>query len=283
MLLKARKYWNKHKSQENCQEKAQKMTKHQETAQDQTFSYAVMAETIEKICQHSAQLPDLAIETTGDTSIDWFLNTQRLNPPKLDHTRLSLFVSGHRVQTDYKIVVEGGSALTSYIEAIDADLRVFELSDNESGTLSEREAVLAMTYGMMNVEEGLHALVLHGVMNEGETFPIPEFKTVDEAFSYIEMHGTDRLAALIGSILAARMGNIPVFLSGELALISVRILGNIDPILTTHCLYAGLVKCREKEILGSLEVMIIDADSEPVIASAAITMIQQWQTLFYQS
>lgn len=257
------------------------MTKQQELPQDSDFTFAVMAETIGQIQSQAKQKPEQEIEPTGDEILDWFFNTQHLNPPKLDHTRLSLFVRQERIEKDFKIVVEGQSALTPYIEAIDADLRVFELSNTRTGTFTQRDLVLAMTYGMMNVEEGLHALILHAVKEEDDSYPVPDFSTLEEGFHYLETHGNDRLAALIGSILAARMGRIPVLLTGEIALVAVRFLGNIDPNLISHCLYAGLVKCEEKELLGSLALLVLEAEEEQVIAGTALAMIQQWQRLFY--
>ncbi len=240
-----------------------------------------MAHTIGQVIENSESHDQEMFDGDYDDVVDWFFSVQGLNPPKLDHTRLSVFARQDRVAQDYKIVVEGKSALNALVETIDADLRLFELSSTKTGTFTERDLTLAMTYGMMNVEEGIHALALFGVKEEDEVLPVPTGRSIEECFSYLKEHGNDRLAAMVGAILAAKMGRIPVLLAGEMALVAARLLGNVDTRLVSHCLYAGLVKCEEKALLSSLAMMVVEADQEQVIAQTALSLIKHWQDLFY--
>jgi nicotinate-nucleotide--dimethylbenzimidazole phosphoribosyltransferase len=119
---------------------------------------------------------------------EWLATWQGRHPPKLDHPRTAVFAGNHGIaargvsayppavtQQMVENFVNGGAAVNQLCQAVDADLRVYELDlDNptrdftEAPAMSEQDCARAMAYGMMAVEPGLDVLCL-GEMGIGNT------------------------------------------------------------------------------------------------------------------
>lgn len=119
---------------------------------------------------------------------EWLSAWQGRHPPGLDHPRVAVFAANHGVvargvsaypsEVTAQMVqnfISGGAAVNQLCQAMDTDLRVYEL-DLESPTvdfttapaMTEAEAVNAIAYGMMAVEPGFDVLCL-GEMGIGNT------------------------------------------------------------------------------------------------------------------
>jgi nicotinate-nucleotide--dimethylbenzimidazole phosphoribosyltransferase len=119
---------------------------------------------------------------------EWLATWQGRHPPKLDHPRTAVFAGNHGVAARgvsaypasvtaqmVENFVSGGAAVNQLCQAVDADLRVYELDlENptqdftEAPAMSQQDCARAMAYGMMAVERGLDVLCL-GEMGIGNT------------------------------------------------------------------------------------------------------------------
>src|SRR5690349_21177109 len=118
----------------------------------------------------------------------WLAVWQGRHPPTLDHPRTAVFAGNHGVAargvSAYPAAVTaqmvqnfiaGGAAVNQLCRAIDADLRVYEMTLDEptqdfteAPAMSDADCALAMAYGMTSVEPGVDLLAL-GEMGIGNT------------------------------------------------------------------------------------------------------------------
>lgn len=220
-----------------------------------------------------------------DTLLQWFYEAQRHDPPRLNHPRISLYANEKAVYETFEPVRQGQTALNQFAEHIDADLRLYELSNRAGGDFSDRDMALAITYGLMGVSDGLDCLVLIGHEEDAAkhgAFPeLSSFSDPHAAMDFLKDHAHDRHGAIIGAILAARKADVPTMITDPLSLSAARFLGLIDERLISHCLYAGPIKCAQKALLSDLNLLVIDNDDEEMMAQTALSLIAHWQSLFY--
>ncbi|HYM02406.1 MAG TPA: nicotinate-nucleotide--dimethylbenzimidazole phosphoribosyltransferase [Stellaceae bacterium] len=118
----------------------------------------------------------------------WMATWQSKHPPTADHPRTAVFAGNHGVAqrgvSAYPAAVtaqmvqnflSGGAAVNQLCQAIDGDLRVYEMALDEptadfteAPAMSDEDCALAMAYGMMAVEPGIDILAL-GEMGIGNT------------------------------------------------------------------------------------------------------------------
>src|SRR5690349_21180637 len=118
----------------------------------------------------------------------WLATWQGKHPPSVDHPRTAVFAGNHGVAargvSAYPAAVTaqmvqnfiaGGAAVNQLCRAIDADLRVYEMTLDEptqdfteAPAMSDADCALAMAYGMTSVEPGVDLLAL-GEMGIGNT------------------------------------------------------------------------------------------------------------------
>jgi nicotinate-nucleotide--dimethylbenzimidazole phosphoribosyltransferase len=118
----------------------------------------------------------------------WLATWQGKHPPSVDHPRTAVFAGNHGVAargvSAYPAAVtaqmvqnfiRGGAAVNQLCRAVDADLRVYEMSLDEptadfteAPAMSDGDCALAIAYGMMAVEPGIDVLAL-GEMGIGNT------------------------------------------------------------------------------------------------------------------
>jgi nicotinate-nucleotide--dimethylbenzimidazole phosphoribosyltransferase len=110
----------------------------------------------------------------------WMATWQGKHPPSAAHPRTAVFAGNHGVAargvSAYPAAVTaqmvqnfiaGGAAVNQLCQAVDADLRVYEMALDqptadftEAPAMSEEDCALAIAYGMMAVEPGIDLLAL---------------------------------------------------------------------------------------------------------------------------
>jgi nicotinate-nucleotide--dimethylbenzimidazole phosphoribosyltransferase len=110
----------------------------------------------------------------------WLATWQAKHPPTMAHPRTAVFAGNHGVAargvSAYPAAVTaqmvqnflaGGAAVNQLCEAMDADLRVYEMALDEptadftaAPAMSDEDCALAVAYGMMAVEPGIDVLAL---------------------------------------------------------------------------------------------------------------------------
>ena len=110
----------------------------------------------------------------------WLATWQGKHPPAIRHPRTAVFAANHGIAAQgvsafppevtaqmVQNFVTGGAAVNQLCEAVDADLRVYEMglehptADFSQGpAMSETDCAKAIAYGMMAVEPGLDVLAL---------------------------------------------------------------------------------------------------------------------------
>jgi nicotinate-nucleotide--dimethylbenzimidazole phosphoribosyltransferase len=118
----------------------------------------------------------------------WLATWQGKHPPTLDHPRTAVFAGNHGVASRgvsaypaavtaqmVQNFIAGGAAVNQLCRAVDADLRVYEMTLDDptqdftaAAAMSDADCALAMAYGMTSVEPGLDLLAL-GEMGIGNT------------------------------------------------------------------------------------------------------------------
>ena len=112
--------------------------------------------------------------------VQWMAVWQGKHPPSADHPRTAVFAGNHGVAARgvsaypasvtaqmVQNFVAGGAAVNQLCDAVDADLRVYEMALDEptadftaAPAMSEEDCALAIAYGMMAVEPGIDILAL---------------------------------------------------------------------------------------------------------------------------
>jgi nicotinate-nucleotide--dimethylbenzimidazole phosphoribosyltransferase len=110
----------------------------------------------------------------------WLATWQGKHPPSVDHPRTAVFAGNHGVAargvSAYPAAVtaqmvqnfiRGGAAVNQLCQAVDADLRVYELALDkptadftEAPAMSDEDCALALAYGMTAVEPGVDVMAL---------------------------------------------------------------------------------------------------------------------------
>lgn len=207
-------------------------------------------------------------------------------PPRLDHPRVALFAAAHgvavhlpRAATSHlagriEAILERRAPVVAAAEAIDADLRLYELAwPRPSGDISREPALgdaacaTAMAYGMMAADEAIDVLCLAALGDDGavaaeaiglalfggrawdwarpDAAPLIEGAVAHhrapeaDAFEILRCLGGEDIAAIAGAILAARFAGIPVVLDGIVALAAAAVLQRAAPDAIRHCLTTG--------------------------------------------
>ena len=200
---------------------------------------------------------------------EWLAAWQGRAEPRVERPRIAVFAGTHGVARRgvsayppevtaqmVKNFLDGGAAINQLATAIDADLRIYEL-DLEHPTadftaapaMSEARTANAMTYGMMAAEPGID-WAGPGTGVKGAALAT-KIAVIDEALAHhkaliaardplaeLAAVGGEELAAIVGAIVAARMGRIPVLLDGYVCTAAAAVLFAADHHALDHCLVA---------------------------------------------
>lgn len=107
-----------------------------------------------------------------------------------------------------------GQPLAVAADMIGADYKIFDLTPPERQTkpAPENDVALAMSYGMVTLEQGVDAVALMALGQETDKL-LPSIATLDD----IATHGAMNVAACYGAWLAARMAEIAVICPAALS------------------------------------------------------------------
>ncbi len=177
--------------------------------------------------------------------------------PHLNRLRVAVFSSDIQQQDCYlKKIIDGTSALNRLCFLLDAELRLYELNREDSTqTVSADEFLRALAFGMMGVEPGMDAVLLieHGHNHDFSAQQILEAFSKDDVsdetiFEILCKVGDLSIAAMLGTIIAARMAEIPVFMDTRLGLAAVAVLHRYRSDAAQHCVWLGQDSGFENEI-----------------------------------
>jgi nicotinate-nucleotide--dimethylbenzimidazole phosphoribosyltransferase len=209
----------------------------------------------------------------GDLSI-WLATWQGRGEPRLERPRICIFAGNHgiaahagsagtRTAQRIQTLIKGDGALTRLCRFVDADLRVFEMAldqptrDFTTGeALSEDACARAVAYGMMAFEPGIDLLCLGAMADGGSLAALAvvaglsglkvdthspsiaaaiERHRSDDPLTVLARLGGHEIAAITGTILAARLAKIPVILDGWSAIAAASVVHALDRHAIDHC------------------------------------------------
>lgn len=186
----------------------------------------------------------------------WLAEAQRRASPRIARPRLALFAATHGLAADrpdgtaealgrrIASLVDGGGILHRLVEAADADLRLYELAlerpcrDSRIGpAMDEAEAARAVAYGMIAVEPGVDLLLVSalGIGAELAAAAIGRRAGTGDALELLAALGGPDIAAMLGTILAARLAGVPVILDGAAALAAASLAQGLRGDAIAHC------------------------------------------------
>jgi hypothetical protein len=153
---------------------------------------------------------------------------QQRFPIKIDHPRLAILTSGANAAWVNNLT--SGQALLPYLcQTVDADLRLYEMPGQ--GVLDETQTAQAIAYGMMAVETGVDFIAAYLDDDLGG-----EIISATDPLLALQTANSRPLAALLGLVLAARMGKVPVVLLGDAAINAAKLWQNAYPSMMEHVL-----------------------------------------------
>lgn len=226
----------------------------------------------------------------------WIAAWQGREAPHMSRPRVAVFAGNHGVAAQgisaypaavteqmVQAFIAGQAAVNQLSALVDADLRIYELAlDQPTGDISqgpamaEEDAVRAIAYGMMAVEEGFDCMAL-GEMGIGNTTAAaalaaalfggsgadwagPGTGLAGEALAHkaavidraLEVNraslgdpltaltalGGFEFCAILGAAIACRLARTPVILDGFASTAAASVLYAIEPLLLDHCLVA---------------------------------------------
>ncbi len=131
---------------------------------------------------------------------------------------------------------------------VDAELRLYEMALDATGTLDDAACATAMAYGMTAVEDGLDLLCVAGigpgVDAAGDALAASLAGGADDPLEMLRRHGGHALAAMAGTVIAARMARVPVILDGIAAVAAAAALHGADETVLDHCVVGPLDPAR---------------------------------------
>ena len=222
-----------------------------------------------------------------DPLMAWLWLARDARGLSVQHPRLSVFWANHgfsaaRSPDDSRPdraasllalqqLVDGKGAVVKLCEAVNADLRVYEMDlDTPTGdvlahpaavAMSEEDFSRAVAYGMMAVEPGVDILAIAASGHGSETgaqaivkaikgdIPANPVFLVDQiaargaalkGFERLAAIGGFEVAALAGAMIAARLAHIPVIGDGPAALAAWAILREENPASVDHVRLTGI-------------------------------------------
>lgn len=232
--------------------------------------------------------------------IKWLSTWQGKFPPRLRRPRLCLFAARHHGDKDeFDIPSLMGEDKPLYQTAlhVDVDLRFYELDLSETTAnglkqpaMTEDDAARAIAYGMMAVDQGLDVLVLSDVGMKGAQKSAAQLIAAiadgaeavtkayapesDHAFELLKCFGGRDIAAMVGSIIAARLARTPVILEGIAAQAAAAVVADLHPHGIEHCL---MLNARVEQTLNHLKTLAtMPCGDHPGLAGLqAVSLLKQ--------
>ena len=115
---------------------------------------------------------------------------------------------------------EGAHAINRLGMLCNADVRLYEMDiETVAPSLSESQAAIAITYGLMAVEERTDILLVSTLSQKSQhvakilTDQLESIQTAEQALGFIAQSGATDICAALGASFAARMAGVPVMAS----------------------------------------------------------------------
>lgn len=207
---------------------------------------AELEDIIRAIQPLSAQLsPPGDLQGTALSIAHWLGRAAR--PAAIQHPRTALFAAHHgassateRACAESRLddLINGRDLINTLCELVDSDLRAYEM-DFSTPTNSTPPAMTAesmnraMAYGMMAVEPGIDIIIPGGF--GGGSDASAQSLLDNPGFSQLAETGGFEIAAIAGSILAARLAGIPVLIDSIGGLAALAALCALNPYVADHC------------------------------------------------
>ena len=136
-----------------------------------------------------------------------------------------------------------GQPLAVAAQMIGADYKIFDLTPPERQPVpaSEADLALALSYGMVTVEQGVDFVCLYAVGQETD-----DLCARIASFDDILAHGTMNIAACYGAYMAARMGQIEITMPQSLATCLEKVAASED------------IECQILAISGNLNEIALE-------------------------
>lgn len=182
---------------------------------------------------------------------------QGKTPPRLLHPRVILYIGAQgfvdkqdaaQMKNFLRDQSDPDSAIAKMCGVIDADLRLYEMDLNQNAkdyrtesAMTAKECVQAIVYGMTAVENGIDIIALN-VTGAGTKEVLQKMLSShadEDVFDLITRMGGHDIAAATGTIIASRMGRVPVILDGEETALLAQLLRRASPQLSDHLLTAS--------------------------------------------
>ncbi len=205
--------------------------------------------------------------------------------PRLNHPRVSFFcahygtlaneLSLQQCRKTIDAIIDGNHLYNDWAGAVDADLRLFELS------MGDRDLVItpemrahAVSFGMMVAEQGIdmHAMGVVGVGYESDYDAACAIESKEGALDFVFNRAGDDICAMVGMILANSLANTPLFIFDQAGLMACHLVFAIDPILVSHCVFVGAVSCEREDLLKSMSLMTLNSEKEELQGEGLMTL-----------
>lgn len=182
----------------------------------------------------------------------WLAAAQHEQKPGIRHPRVALFNTPHGAypekQKGMAEAVEhlhaGTHVLSPVVQEANADLQVYDLNIDttprdfrKEHALLPHEAAHAASYGLMAVQPGIDLLVtacLNPAAEKAGEFILMQISKGNAPFNALIAAGGLDIAALLGTLIAARLAHIPVLLDGKGAEAAAAILEGLSPGAAAH-------------------------------------------------
>lgn len=168
----------------------------------------------------------------------------------------NVFEDAPKVEADFSALIDalaqGRAMLNHLCVGADCSLQLYELDPAspvmhtaQGESLGIEEAAMALTYGMMTVEQQTDCLLAHafGAGTERVALGLVEAILNGKAaggargFDRLRSAGSREIAALCGALIAARLAGIPAVVEGLTGLAAMAVLSEEAPQAISHCYY----------------------------------------------
>lgn len=165
--------------------------------------------------------------------LNW-LKASRKSTKPITRPRICIFGGHHgassvderaQAEKQFQDILANKTPLSDMVAEINADLKLYELdfltpTNATPPAMTEAECVRAIAYGMMAIEQGtdLIGLTAIGAGSDAASHKIiTAIEQGTDSFDALMMFGGFEHAAMIGAILATKLGGVPVVMEGEAA------------------------------------------------------------------
>lgn len=214
--------------------------------------------------------------------------------PKIQAPRFAIFAAHHGfalsgpqadiLKQDHENrinrILGGTHSLCGLAKSLNCDLRLYEMDlqnptqDKTQGpAMNEEECAMAMSYGMMSVEEGNDFLILGSVGAGSQKASLDLIEVINsesdfDSFELLMKQGGYEIAALCGVMIAAYLSRKPILIDSLSGIAAALLMKNVNEHLITNLACVGLQDSYGLKELSS------SGQAESLCASAGFKLAQ---------